>query len=37
MTGVMNSPGKEVIEETEISKDDISSVMIGTTHSTTMF
>mgnify|MGYP001161479015 FL=1 len=33
MTGVMNSL-KEVIKETEISKDDIRSVMIGTTHFT---
>ena len=33
MTGVINSL-KEVIKETEISKDDIRSVMIGTTHFT---
>ena len=35
MTGVMNSL-KEVIKETEISKDEIRSVMIGTTHFTNM-
>ena len=33
MTGVINSL-KEVIKKTEISKDEISSVMIGTTHFT---
>ena len=33
MTGVIDSL-KEVIEKTEISKDEISSVMIGTTHFT---